>query len=123
MGVFSTFGLSYFAVGYLNANSAFLGSIVIGNGINCGIIHLARYLEERRRGRSNSRAVYSSIVHTATSTWTAAGAAGLAYGSLILTDFRGFRQFGIIGLIGMVLCWISAFTLLPAYLTLWEHGM
>jgi predicted RND superfamily exporter protein len=118
MGTFWTFGLSYFAVGYLNANSAFLGSIVIGNGINCGIIHLARYLEERRRGRSNARAVYSSIVHTATSTWTAAGAAGLAYGSLILTDFRGFRQFGIIGLIGMVLCWISAYTLLPAYLTL-----
>lgn len=120
MGTFWTFGLSYFAVGYLNANSAFLGSIVIGNGINCGIIHLARYLEERRRGRSNSRAVYSSIVHTATSTWTAAGAAGLAYGSLILTDFRGFRQFGIIGLIGMVLCWISAYTLLPAYLTLMD---
>jgi hypothetical protein len=118
MGTFWTFGLSFFAVGYLNANSAFLGSIVIGNGINCGIIHLARYLEERRRGRSNTRAVYSSIVHTATSTWTAAGAAGLAYGSLILTDFRGFRQFGIIGLIGMVLCWISAYTLLPAYLTL-----
>jgi hypothetical protein len=121
MGTFWTFGVSYFAVGYLNANSAFLGSIVIGNGINFGIIHLARYLEERRRGRNNSRSTYASIVHTATSTWTAAGAAGLAYGSLILTDFRGFRQFGIIGLIGMVLCWLSAYTLLPAYLTLMDR--
>jgi hypothetical protein len=121
MGTFWTFGASYFAVGYLNANSAFLGSIVIGNGINFGIIHLARYLEERRRGKSNTRSVYSSIVHTATSTWTAAGAAGLAYGSLILTDFRGFRQFGIIGLIGMVLCWLSAYTLLPAYLTVMDR--
>jgi len=34
------------------------------------------------------------------------------------TDFRGFRQFGIIGLIGMVLCWISAFTFLPALVSL-----
>src|SRR5262249_55541689 len=46
MGTFWTFGASFFAVGYLNANSAFLGSIVIGNGINFGIIYLARYLEE-----------------------------------------------------------------------------
>lgn len=118
MGTFWTFGVSYYVVGYLNANSAFLGSIVIGNGINFGIIFLARYLEERRKGRKNSRAVRLSMGHTAISTWTAALAAGLAYGSLILTGFRGFRQFGVIGLIGMVLCWLSAFTLLPAFLTL-----
>src|SRR5690606_35033998 len=48
MGTSWTFGLGYFLVGYLNANSAFLGSIVLGNGINFGIMFLARYLEERR---------------------------------------------------------------------------
>ncbi len=121
MGTFWTFGVSYFVVGYLNANSAFLGSIVIGNGINFGIIFLARYLEERRKRRGNARAIQLSMRHTATSTWTAALAAGLSYGSLMLTDFRGFRQFGIIGLIGMVLCWVSAFTLMPAYLTLLDN--
>lgn len=121
MGTFWTFGVSYFAVGYLNANSAFLGSIVIGNGINFGIILLARYIEERRHGNPHLDAMVTSMTHTATSTWTAALAAGLSYGSLILTDFRGFRQFGIIGLIGMVLCWLSAFTLLPAYLTLFDR--
>jgi predicted RND superfamily exporter protein len=121
MGVLWTFGISYFAVGYLNANSAFLGSIVIGNGINCGIIFLARYIEERRRGRCNTRAIFETMQHTSTSTFTASLAAGLAYGSLILTDFRGFRQFGVIGLIGMILCWISAFTLLPAFLTLLDR--
>ena len=120
-GTLWTFGISYFVVGYLNANSAFLGSIVIGNGINFGIIYLARYLEERRRGRGSLRATRLAVIHTATATWTAALAAGLAYGSLILTGFRGFRQFGVIGLIGMVLCWISAFTLLPAYLTIFER--
>ncbi|MGK5083026.1 MMPL family transporter [Bdellovibrionota bacterium FG-1] len=118
MGTFWTFGVSYFLVGYLNANSAFMGSIVIGNGINFGIIFLARYLEERRLGHQNTRAIRTAMIHTATSTWTAALAAALSYGSLILTSFRGFRQFGIIGLIGMILCWVSAFTLLPAYLTL-----
>lgn len=118
MGTFWTFGLSYFVVGYLNANSAFLGSIVLGNGINFSIIFLARYIEERREGRAHADSLTSSIVHTATATWTASLAAGLAYGSLMLTSFRGFNQFGVIGLFGMVLCWLSTFTVMPAYLTL-----
>ncbi|MEK6706696.1 MAG: MMPL family transporter, partial [Bdellovibrionota bacterium] len=117
-GALWTFGVSYFVVGYLNANTAFLGSIIIGNGINFGIIILARYIEERRKGFNNLRGIRTAMVYTATATWTAALAAGLSYGSLVLTGFRGFRQFGIIGLIGMLLCWLSAFTLLPAYLTL-----
>ena len=121
MGTFWTFGISYFTVGYLNANSAFLGSIVLGNGVNFGIIYLARYIEERRQNRDNREANLIAMKETATSTWTAALAAGLSYGSLILTGFRGFKQFGIIGLIGMILCWLSAFTLLPAFLTLLEQ--
>jgi predicted RND superfamily exporter protein len=121
VGTLWTFGIAYFAVGYLNANSAFLGSIVIGNGINFPIIFLARYLEERRNRKRNERAISLSIRHTATATSTAALAAGLSYGSLMLTGFRGFKQFGVIGLIGMVLCWISAFTMLPAYLTLFDR--
>ena len=117
MGTFWTFGVSYFLVGYLNANSAFLASIVIGNGINFGIILLARYMEERRNGFRNHRAIWKSVQGTATSTGTAALGAGMAYGSLMLTGFRGFNQFGVIGLVGMILCWLSAYILLPAYLT------
>ncbi len=121
VGTLWTFGASFFLVGYLNANSAFLGSIIIGNGINFGIIYLARYLEERRNHHSPESATRIAITNTATSTWTAALAAGLSYGSLMLTGFRGFKQFGVIGLVGMVLCWISAYTVLPAYLVLFDR--
>jgi predicted RND superfamily exporter protein len=120
-GTFWTFGTAYFAIGYLNANSAFLGSIVLGNGINFPIIFLARYLEERRNRLSHAEALDLSVTHTASATWTAALAAGLSYGSLALTGFRGFKQFGIIGLIGMLLCWIATFTTLPALLTVLER--
>ena len=120
IGTIWTFGASYFAVGYLNANSAFLGAIVLGNGINCGIIFLARYLEERRNGLNHPSALEIAISRTAHSTLAASLAAGLSFGSLMLTEFRGFRQFGIIGLIGMSLCWIAAYTVLPAALTLME---
>ncbi|MCM0607026.1 MAG: MMPL family transporter [Xanthomonadaceae bacterium] len=121
MGTFYTFCVAYFAVGYLNANTAFLASIVIGNGINFGIILLARYFEDRRAGHGHLSALESSMSSTATSTGTAALAAGLAYGSLILTGFRGFNQFGVIGFAGMILCWASSYILMPAFLTLIER--
>jgi predicted RND superfamily exporter protein len=118
---FLTFGIAYFLVGHLNANSAFLGSIVIGNGINFGIIFLSRYLEERRSGHSHGESHLTATKTTAGATWIAALAAGLSYGSLMLTDFRGFSQFGVIGLIGMLLCWVYAFTVLPALLGVCER--
>ena len=51
----------------------------------------------------------------------ASGAAALAYGSLMITDFRGFRDFGIIGGVGMILCWVSAITILPAAVAAYER--
>src|SRR6185503_12307036 len=44
------FGLAALTVGHLNAATAFLGAIIAGNGINYGILLVARYLEERRAG-------------------------------------------------------------------------
>ncbi len=120
-GTVLCFSVTYALIGYLNANSAFLGAIILGNGINFGIIYLARYLEEVRKNRGHYRSIYRAFTRTWKATWVAALSAGLAYGSLVFTEFRGFRQFGTIGLIGMVLCWISAFTLIPAFLTLFER--
>jgi hypothetical protein len=116
------FAISYFVIGNLNSNTAFLGSIVIGNGINFGIIWLARYLEERRRGREVIEALDDAIRFTAVGTSIAAFAAGTAYASLLVSQVRGFNQFGFIGGIGMVLCWLGAFTVLPATTCWFERG-
>jgi predicted RND superfamily exporter protein len=119
VGTLITFGVSYFLVGDLNANSAFLGSIIMGNGINFGIMILARYLEERRaQQRGHLEALEISLRETVLPTFTAAIAAALAYGCLMLTSFRGFSQFGVIGFVGMVICWLCAYTFFPAILSL-----
>jgi predicted RND superfamily exporter protein len=117
-GTLWTFGIAFFEVGYLNANSAFMASIVIGNGINFGIILLARFLEERSKRKETPRALFIAMERTFPATIVAALAAGLAYGSLILTSFRGFKQFGIIGFTGMVLCWIATYTFMPSFMIL-----
>ena len=118
IGTLWTFGAGFFQVGYLNANSAFMASIVIGNGINFGIILLARYLEERRKQKETPRSIYIAVQKTISATGVAALAAGLAYGSLMLTSFRGFRQFGVIGLTGMALCWLATYTFMPSFMIL-----
>ena len=41
--------LAALTVGHLNAATAFLGAIIAGNGVNYGILLIARYLEERRQ--------------------------------------------------------------------------
>ncbi|MBW2509902.1 MAG: MMPL family transporter, partial [Deltaproteobacteria bacterium] len=119
--VIVTFGFAEIAVDYLNTSTAFLGSIVIGNGINPNIIWLARYVEERRGGHEVSDALVRTHRGVWLATLTASFAAALAYGSLVLTDFRGFRDFGIIGAVGMILSWLGAVVLLPAIVVLNER--
>lgn len=119
--VIVTFGFAELSVDYLNTSTAFLGSIVIGNGINPSIIWLARYFEERRRGHEVAEAVSRTHRGVWLATLTASFAAAIAYGSLVITDFRGFHDFGVIGAVGMVLCWIGATVLLPAIAVLNER--
>jgi predicted RND superfamily exporter protein len=119
--VLASFAVADITVGSLNASTAFLGSIIIGNGVNPNIIWLSRYFEERRRGSGVHDAILKAHQNTWLATMIASGAAALAYGSLMITDFRGFRDFGIIGGVGMVLCWVSAITVLPAAVAAYER--
>ena len=98
----------------LNSNTAFLGSVIVGNGVNFGIILLARYVEERRAGQAIQESLVTAIWGARAGTIVAALAAATAYGSLMLTQFRGFHQFGVIGAVGMVACWSMAFLLSPS---------
>jgi len=115
---FALASLPPFRVTELNSNTAFLGSIIVGNGINFGIILLARYTEERRAGGRLEDSLVIAVWGARPGTLSASLAASAAYGSLALTEFRGFRQFGYIGLIGMVLSWAVSFLLIPP-LTAW----
>ncbi len=120
-----SFGLATlppFHVTELNTNTAFLGSIIVGNGINFGIVLLARYVEERRRAVPVPEAILTAVRGTRLGTLSAALAAGVSYTALVITDFRGFRQFGIIGGIGMVMSWLVAFLLMPPLLAWLDHS-
>lgn len=120
-GTLVTFGVAEAVIGNLNSNTAFLGSIVVGNGINVGLILFARYLEERRRGKDPFPAMVVAVGDTWLATLTAALAAGAAYASLLATGFRGFNQFGLIGGLGMTLSWIFSYVMTPPLVLAWER--
>ena len=122
MGTVFSFGvvaLPPLSILHLNSNTAFLGAIIVGNGINTGIILLARFQEERSRGRETMDALTIAISTTWRPTLAAALAASAAYGSLVFTDFRGFNQFGWIGGFGMILCWATTFLISPILISWW----
>jgi predicted RND superfamily exporter protein len=119
---FALASLPPFNVTELNSNTAFLGSIILGNGINFGVILLARYAEERRGGAGIATALEVAVWSARPGTFTAALAAGVAYASLAITTFRGFRQFGYIGGLGMLLSWLTAFVLMPSLIAWLDDG-
>jgi len=122
VGLLWTFGITYFTIGYLNASTGFLVSIVAGNGINYGIVYMARYVEARRdEGYGVADAIRLAHRDTWIPTLASAATGALAYGSLVITDFRGFKHFGIIGGYGMLLCWLTTYVFTPALLSASER--
>jgi predicted RND superfamily exporter protein len=119
---FALASLPPFGITELNSNTAFLGSIIIGNGINFGIIQLARYVEARRQGESVEDSLALALWATRKGTLSAALAAGVAYASLVAMQFRGFRQFGVIGGLGMLLAWAATYFLMPPLLVWLDRG-
>lgn len=113
-----SFGVAALSVGHLNAATAFLGAIIAGNGVNYGILLIARYLEERRT-RDVDGALAVAIRGTLRPTAVASLGASIAYGSLTATSFRGFADFAVIGAVGMILCWLATYLLLPALMLRW----
>jgi uncharacterized protein len=121
IGVSWTFGFTKIAIGHLNLATGFLFTIIAGNGINFGIIYMSRFLEARRRGATLQDGVRIAHRETWLPTLTAGAAAAASYGSLMITEFRGFRDFGLIGSVGMVLCWLATYGALPSVLTVIER--
>ncbi|CAN5912229.1 hypothetical protein BH11MYX2_BH11MYX2_01190 [soil metagenome] len=110
-----SFGLAAITIGHLNAATAFLGAIIAGNGINYGILLVARFLEERRT-KDPEAALSAAIAGTVKPTLVASLGASIAYAALAATRFRGFADFAWIGGAGMLVCWLSSFVLLPTLL-------
>ncbi len=106
--------------GFVNSSGAFLGAIILGGGINYPIVLFSRYKEFRARGMSTDVARREAVWNAFRAELVGSSVASIAYGSLTVTRFRGFSQFGVIGFFGMLLVWISMIPCLPALVVIVE---
>jgi predicted RND superfamily exporter protein len=120
-----SFGLASlppFRVAAVNSNTAFLASIIVGNGVNFGLVLLSRYVEERRLGLAVRESTVRAVEGARAGTLAAAAAAAAAYAALSITQFQGFRQFGFIGGLGMLFAWGTSFLLMPSLIAWLDTG-
>ncbi len=109
------FGLTRLVIGYLNTQTGFLGAIVVGNGVNYGLIYLGRTRQQRSSGLPLPDALADGAVTSVRATLLAALASTVSFGVLGIASNRGFRHFAFIGGVGMILCWAATFLLVPAF--------
>jgi uncharacterized protein len=120
-GIATAYAFAYLTYGYINTAGAFLGAIILGNGINYPIVLLSRYQEFRANGMNPFDAKREAVLNAFRAELVGATVASIAYGSLVVTRFRGFSQFGLIGFVGMLAVWIAIVPLVPALLTVSER--
>jgi uncharacterized protein len=120
VGVGVAYAFAYFGFGYVNTTGMFLGAIILGNGINYPIVLLSRYREFVARGMAPALARREATRNALRAELVGACVGSIAYGSLTITQFRGFTQFGWIGLVGMISVWVAMIPCVPALLALLE---
>lgn len=118
LGIAMSYGLAGALFGKLNILTAFIGAILVGIGIDNGLHILGRFEEERREGKSDHEAVRTAFGEAGRVSLAAALTTASAFIALTWTDFRAFREFGVLAASGMVFVLAAYVMLLPALLGL-----
>ncbi len=120
-GIAVSFGFARLAVGELNMVTSMLAGILMGLGIDFGIHVVYRLREELEHGRPIREAVRIAIVRQGPASFISAAGIGVAFFSLLGSDFKGFSQFGLLAGAGVVIIGLVIYAFIPAFLTVLEE--
>jgi hopanoid biosynthesis associated RND transporter like protein HpnN len=120
VGTLWALGWAAVTVGHLNILSATFAVMLIGLG-DYGVLWVARYDEERKRGESVEDAMRRTAERAGPSIVTAAATTGLAFFAIMLADFKAVAELGWVAGSGILLCAASCVLLMPAMLVLIER--
>jgi hopanoid biosynthesis associated RND transporter like protein HpnN len=116
VGIAFTLGFATLTVGHLNILSITLVPILIGLAIDFGVHLISRYEEELRAGKNQSAAIRKALVFAGTGIFTSGFTTAGAFLAMLLTDFKGVREMGLISGVGLLVCIVPMMTLLPLML-------
>ena len=117
-GLIGTYGLVGAVYGAVNLLTAFLAAILGGLSIEHGIHLLGRYEALRNGGAGSAEATREAFSHTGQAALISALVAALTFISLASSEFRVFREFGVIAATGMLVAFAAYLLVLPALLSL-----
>ena len=118
VGVAWTFGVTTAWIGHLNILSVSFTVILVGLGIDFGIHFLSRYLQLRHDGHLLRPALEETSGSVGTGIVTAAVTTALAFFAAAVSDFLGIAELGKIAGVGILLCALATFVVLPALICL-----
>jgi hopanoid biosynthesis associated RND transporter like protein HpnN len=113
-----SFGMATLVVGHLNILSMVFAVMLIGIGIEYGIQIVLRYQEELAKGRQRLDCIRTALNRNVWAITMAAATVAAAFLTFVFTDFKGISELGIIAAIGVGVCVLVTFTVLPAMLVL-----
>ena len=116
-----TFGMTYLLIGQLNIITGFLFVVLFGMGADYGIHAMARYKESRQAGVDPEGAMHRMVCNTGAALLTTAVTTSAAFFSLMLLDFRGFSELGLITGFGMLFAFVAMVVVLPALVIMCER--
>jgi len=108
LGIIWTFGMMGFLEVPLTMVSMAAFPILIGLGIDYAIQFQNRIEEEFQRGGSIANATVETVAHTAPAVLIALTITGAGFFSLFSSSVPMIRDFGLLCLIGIIMCYISS---------------
>ncbi|MGQ4892712.1 MAG: MMPL family transporter [Candidatus Njordarchaeia archaeon] len=96
---------------------------IIGAGVDYTVFLLARYEEERTKGKSKEDAVVEVVKHAGKSVMLSGGTVMIAFGVLALSNFGLLRNVGLGVLTGIGVALLVSMTLTPATLAIFGDSI
>jgi hopanoid biosynthesis associated RND transporter like protein HpnN len=113
-----TLAYAALTVGHLNFITVTMVSMLMGLGIDFGIHFLFRFQEESETADDGEQALIKTVQTTGVDTLVGAAATSASFFALCATDFRGVSDLGVLAGGGVLLCFFSTLSVLPALLKL-----
>jgi uncharacterized protein len=129
VGLAWTMGFVALTVGHLTIITVFVAPMLLGLADDFGVHFIARYEEERSHGVDAREALFTVFAHAVPGIAAGAFTTSLAFAAVMLADFRGVQELGLIAAGGMLLSLLAVVTFLPALVTIveshrpWTIGM
>lgn len=117
ISVVLTMAWTKFAIQGFNLVTTFLPALVLGLGIDYAIHLIARYAEERSKGRSLNQALYTSILRKGEASLIAALTTTLVFLGLLTARSRALFEMGAITSVGVLLAFMATLFLIPTLIT------